>query len=134
MIMNAKWFLVAGVLLFRLEKSLLFLNAQSVVTVDGCDIFADECPLQFNSVCDNASGVDRCTNGDCYDCDSCRQLDFDCSGCLAIDGCYWCAGDAICSSLANQLGGEIFGPGTSCPDPSDWSSTTACTTSGNHFR
>lgn len=91
-----------------------------------CNVRNDPCPfpLQFNGIC-QSSFVEECKNGDCYDCDPCRQYRLDCASCLD-NGCYWCPGDASCSGspLYPQLLGltaEDDG-GVACLVPADYQS------------
>jgi hypothetical protein len=64
-----------------------------------CDPFNDPCFLidQVDGMCDREV-FPQCADGDCLDCDPCyMQYSYDCSACVA-NGCFWCPGDAVCSS------------------------------------
>lgn len=92
-----------------------------------CDVSADNCPSQFNGVCDRETNS-KCAGGDCYDCDECQDFAYDCNGCLE-NGCYWCPGDAACYNSAYYTVSNIF---SHCSKPSDYVQDS-CTASGNVF-
>lgn len=86
-----------------------------------CDLALDDCPYQFNGVCDaeansdstttstNTTSTGLCAAGtDCFDCSPCHAHRFDggCDGCTAA-GCRWCAADAVCfPALALELSND----------------------------
>ena len=86
-----------------------------------CDLALDDCPYQFNGICDAANVDDsttttttgRCAAGtDCFDCSPCHAHRFDGGGCDACTaaGCRWCAADAVCfPALALELSNEDTG-------------------------
>jgi len=92
-----------------------------------CDVSADICPYFFDGACD-AFNVTECEGGDCFDCDPCRQYNYDCGGCIA-NGCYWCPTEGFCSYL--PITGTVPALGTpftgasSCTEPEDWLSGSA---------
>jgi hypothetical protein len=59
-----------------------------------CNVQADNCGSKFNGECEN--NEPGCQDGDCWDCNLCRQFDYDCGSCLEQTGCVWCPGDATC--------------------------------------
>jgi len=75
-----------------------------------CNLQKDHCNLKGNGQCDNDNASENCVDGDCWDCDLCRQnYNFDCNSCLQQEGCVWCARDARCYNSV------FYGvPGASC--------------------
>ncbi|CAB9519151.1 Furin-like protease 1, isoform 1 (Partial), partial [Seminavis robusta] len=67
---------------------------------------------------------------DCFDCDPCREYSYtSCDDCTA-EGCFWCPGDALCSSQTpDQTYFDLYNKITSCPAQTDWQNT--CSTSQN---
>jgi hypothetical protein len=61
-----------------------------------CNVAADKCGLKFNGQCDDTNGAEDCIDGDCFDCDLCRQFNYDCNSCIQQTGCLWCPGEAQC--------------------------------------
>jgi hypothetical protein len=68
-----------------------------------CNVAADSCGLKFNGQCDNTNADENCVDGDCFDCDQCRQFDYDCNSCIRQTGCLWCPGDALCYNSHRYL-------------------------------
>ena len=91
-----------------------------------CDAVNDPCPFANDGECD-ADTVAECAGGDCFDCDICRNFDYDCAGCIN-SGCYWCPGDATC--IGNLYS---FARIASCVAESDYVTDT-CVNSNNFFR
>jgi Subtilase family/Proprotein convertase P-domain len=81
---------------------------------------------QLDKACEATREEGFCS--DCLDCDPCRVYSYDCDGCIA-NGCVWCAGDALCSSVvitqetwtflqdASEVGAELK---PSCLAEEDW--------------
>jgi hypothetical protein len=102
-----------------------------------CDHFLDQCPTRYNGVCDDKTGTntnpDLCSNGDCADCDKCRQFSYDCDACTSTNGCYFCPGDATCYNSPDYKATSVF---SHCPSASDFV-TDGCQAPGtetNFFR
>ena len=79
--------------------------AQSNINTPHCETsyLLDECNFQLDGACEanDYSDDPLCGTGeDCYDCDPCRQYNYDCNGCGNADECVWCPGDGLCSSVA----------------------------------
>jgi subtilisin-like proprotein convertase family protein len=63
----------------------------------------------------------------------CEALDHDCFSCLENEDCFWCPGDAICSSspvFVDTI--NVFDRESSCNSPEDFVTET-CTEAGNFF-
>ena len=96
-----------------------------------CNYLDDTCPFSFDGECDDGI-FDGCQGGDCYDCDLCRSLSYDCQACTAAEGCYWCPGDGTCqnSNLYHEVFNSII---SSCESVDDYRTST-CEESGQFFR
>lgn len=74
-------------------------NAQAPIT--SCDFMNDACPSKSDTTCD-VTDDGMCDGGvtsDCFDCDPCKAYSYvGCSECTS-NGCVWCPGDALCSSV-----------------------------------
>lgn len=87
-------------------------------------------PWQLDKICESRRQEGQCS--DCLDCDPCRTHSGDCEACSNNLGCYFCPGDAICSSFTitgdiwdrlgeeSELGDELQ---PSCRLLEDWQTT-----------
>jgi hypothetical protein len=104
---------------------LLTVRLNIVRGLDGqlCDPNYDPCPFerQFNGLCEETF-LEQCSNGDCFDCDPCRNNQFDLRACIA-NGCFWCPGDGSCAG-SDQYPSILGLDQSPCFDPSDYQSTT----------
>jgi hypothetical protein len=63
----------------------------------------------------------------------CMAFDHDCFGCIENEDCFWCPGDALCSSSTTFVDTvNIFEREHSCKTPEDYTTET-CTDPGNFF-
>ncbi|CAB9498724.1 Furin-like protease 1, isoform 1 [Seminavis robusta] len=86
---------------------------------------------QLDNICEPTRQEGWCL--DCLDCDPCRRFNFQCDDCVKA-GCFWCPGDAICSSRIitqetwtrlqdeSEVGSNLQ---PSCVSAEDWT-TTPC--------
>jgi len=87
---------VSRVVLLALLQQLLprGVEAQTFCTLD--EVLVDSCESTEDNVCDVDTEV--CGAGtDCYDCDPCKEFEFDCSACTS-NGCSFCPGNGQCAS------------------------------------
>jgi hypothetical protein len=96
----------------------------------GCDIFPD---IDIYSLCCVDNGPPIPTPSPTTDASTCEDFNFDCLGCIEKDGCFWCPGDALCSSTPSFVDDvTIVTREQSCKSPEDYT-TDSCTEPSNFF-
>jgi len=105
---------------------------QQEIRSQNCNDIADttNCPYIADGTCD--AGNFCPSNSDCFDCDTCQQMNGNCEMC-AQSGCVYCPSDGLC--LTQPINEQVWksvilqNPATSrlpaCLSESDW--TTSCT-------